>query len=94
MNAQKKTPRPGTENLLPASLADQRLDHLERMIRTIVKNSPAGTVHGMDPDYWQSRIQALVDESNLLVVQQQRVRRLLTELQKRAKSITMDRSAA
>jgi hypothetical protein len=94
MNALKKPPPMKTENLFPARLADQQLDHLERMIGSIVKDSPVTPVLGLDPEYWESRVRALVQENNLLVVQQQRVHRLLIKLQQRAKNKTMDRTAA
>jgi hypothetical protein len=94
MNALKKPQQIKAETLFPARVADQQLDHLERMIGSIVKNSPAAAVFGMDPDYWESRVRALVEENNLLVVQQQRVQRLLIKLQQRATSKTMDRTAA
>ncbi len=94
MNALKKPPPIKAENLLPSRLADQQLDHLERMIGSIVKNSPAAPVLGLDPEYWESRVRALVEENNLLVVQQQRVQRLLIKLQQRVKNKTMDPTAA
>jgi hypothetical protein len=94
MNSLKKTPSLRTENLLPASLADHQLDHLELMIRSVAQNNLDRPVRGMDPEYWQSRIRALVEGTRLLDVQQQRVQRLLKELQKRAQAWTMNRSAA
>jgi 3-methyladenine DNA glycosylase/8-oxoguanine DNA glycosylase len=94
MNALKKAPPLKAENLFPARLADQQLDHLERMIGSIVKNNPATPALVLDPEYWESRVRALVQQNNLLVVQQQRVRRLLAKLQQRAKNNTMDRTAA
>jgi hypothetical protein len=94
MNAPKKAPSPRSENLLPASLADRQLDHLERMIRSVAQNNPAGPVHGMDPEYWKSRIRALVEENNLVAVQQHRVKRLLKDLENRTKSRTLNRTAA
>jgi hypothetical protein len=94
MNALKKAPPPRSENLLPSRLADQQLDHLERMIGSIAKNSLTTPLLGLDPEYWESRVRALVEENNLLVVQQQRVQRLLIKLQQRAKNKTIDRTAA
>jgi hypothetical protein len=94
MNAPKKTPSLRSENLLPASLADHQLDHLERMVRTVAQNNLAGPVHGMDPEYWRSRICALVEENNLVAAQQHRVKRLLKDLESRTKSRTLDRTAA
>ena len=94
MNALKKTPPIKAENLLPARLADQQLDHLERMIGSMVKTSPAAPVLGLDPEYWESRVRALVEENNLLVVQQQRVQRVLIKLQRRAENKMMIRTAA
>ena len=75
-----------SENLLPASLADRQLDHLERMVRTVGQNNLAGPVHGMDLEYWENRIRALVEGNNLVAVQQLRVKRLLRDLESRTKS--------
>jgi hypothetical protein len=81
MNTLKKALSLTTENLRPASLADRQLDHLERMIRSVARNNPDGPVHGMNPEYWESRILALVEGNDLLAVQQHRVKRLLKELE-------------
>lgn len=79
---------------MPASLADRQLDHIERMVRSVVRASPAGPVHGMDQEYWESRIRALVNENNLVAVQQHRVQRLLQDLAKRARPDLLKRTAA
>jgi hypothetical protein len=94
MSTQKKAPLFRSENLLPASLADRQLDHLERMVRTVGQNNLAGPVHGMDLEYWENRIRALVEGNNLVAVQQLRVKRLLRDLQSRTKSRSPDRAAA
>jgi hypothetical protein len=76
MSALKKAPSPGPGNLLPARLADRQLDHVERMLRSVARANPAGPVHDMDLEYWESRIRALVKENTLVAVQQHRVQRL------------------
>ncbi|SAL50409.1 hypothetical protein AWB69_05113 [Caballeronia udeis] len=97
MSTSKKVPWPNLGvpgNLLPASLADRQLDHLERMVRTIVRANPARPVHGMDQGYWESRLHALVNENNLVAVQQHRVQRLLQDLAQRARPNAFNRTAA
>lgn len=79
---------------MPASLADRQLDHIERMVRTVVRTSTVGPVHGMDQKYWESRIRALVSENHLVAVQQHRVQRLLQDLAKRARPNALKRTAA
>jgi hypothetical protein len=94
MSALKKAPSPNPGNLMPASVADRQLDHIERMVRSVVRASTAGPVHGMDQDYWESRIRVLVNENNLVAVQQHRVQRLLQDLAKRARPNVLKRKAA
>ncbi|MGX6999115.1 hypothetical protein [Caballeronia sp. KNU42] len=94
MSALKKAPSPIPGNLMPASLADRQLDHIERMVRTVVRASTVGPVHGMDQKYWESRIRALVSENHLVAVQQHRVQRLLQDLAKRARPNALKRTAA
>jgi hypothetical protein len=94
MSALKKAPSPNPGNLMPASVADRQLDHIERMVRSVVRASTAGPVHGMDQGYWESRIHALVNENNLVAVQQHRVQRLLQDLAKRARPNVLKRTAA
>src|SRR5476651_2314868 len=85
MSALKNAPSLNPGNLLPASLADRQLDHIERMVRSVARAYPAGPVHGMDQDYWESRLRALANESDLVAVQQHRVQRLLQDLARRAR---------
>jgi len=94
MSALNNAPSPKPCNLLPASLADSQLDHIERMVRSVVRANPAGPVHGMDQEYWESRIHTLVNENNLVTVQQHRVQRLLQDLAKRARPNALKRTAA
>ena len=69
MSALKQAPSPNPGNLMPASLADHQLDHIERMVRSVARAYPAGPVHGMDRGYWESRLRALMNESDLVAVQ-------------------------
>ncbi|MEA3124143.1 MAG: hypothetical protein QOD67_1162 [Caballeronia sp.] len=94
MSALKKVSSPGHGNLLPASLADRQLDHIEHMVRSVAHAYPAGSVHGMDEEYWESRLHALMNESDLVAVQQHRVQRLLQDLAKRARPIALKQTAA
>ncbi|OXC72763.1 hypothetical protein [Caballeronia sordidicola] len=94
MSALKKAPSPNPGNLLPASLADRQLDHIERMVRSIVRANSARPVHGMDQEYWESRLHALVNESDLVAVQQHRVQRLLQDLAKRLRPNALKQTAA
>ena len=94
MSALKKAPSPNPGNLLPASLADRQLDHIERMVRSIVRANSARPVHGMDQEYWESRLHALVNESYLVAVQQHRVQRLLQDLAKRLRPNALKQTAA
>jgi hypothetical protein len=94
MSALKKAPPPNPGNLLPASLADRQLDHIERMVRSVARANSAGPVHGMDQGYWESRLRALMNESDLVAVQQHRVQRLLQDLAKRARPNALKQTAA
>ena len=94
MSALNNAPSSSPGNLLPASLADRQLDHIERMVRSVVRANPDGPVHGMDHGYWEGRIHTLVNENNLLTVQQHRVQRLLQDLAKRTRPSTLQRTAA
>ena len=94
MSALKRAPSPNPGNLTPASLADRQLDHLERMVRSVARAYPAGPVHGMDQDYWESRLRALMNESDLVAAQQHRVQRLLQDLTTRARPDALKRTAA
>jgi hypothetical protein len=97
MSALKKAPSPNTDNpgnLLPASLADRQLDHIERMVRSVVRANPGGPVHGMDHEYWETRLRALADASDLVAVQQHRVQRLLHDLSARARPNALKQTAA
>jgi hypothetical protein len=94
MSALKRAPSPNRGNLMPASLADRQLDHIERMVRSVVRASAAEPVHGMDQEYWESRILALVSENSLVAVQQHRVQRLLQDLAKRVRPSALNRTAA
>jgi hypothetical protein len=94
MSALNKAPSPSPGNLLPASLADRQLDHIERMVRSVARANSAGAVHGMDRQYWESRLRALVSESALVAAQQHRVQRLLQDLAKRARPNALKQTAA
>jgi hypothetical protein len=94
MSALKKAPPPNPGNLLPASLADRQLDHIERMVRSVARANSVGPVHGMDQEYWESRLRALMNESDLVAVQQHRVQRLLQDLAKRARPNALKQTAA
>lgn len=87
-----RPPDPGT--LKPSSLADTQIDHIERMVRAVLRGSVADIVSGMDPQYWKSRVHALVKETNLVAVQQQRVKRLLDEIDYKTRSKPQKRTAA
>jgi hypothetical protein len=93
MSASKNAPSP-IPGKLPASLADRQLDHIERMVRSVARANPVGPVHGMDQEYWESRIRALVKENNLVAVQQHRVQRLLKDLSKRVRPNALKKTAA
>lgn len=58
MSALKKAPSLNPGNLMPASLADRQLDHIERMVRSVMRVNSAGPVHGMDQEYWESRLRS------------------------------------
>lgn len=94
MSALKRAPSPNPGNLMPASLADHQLDHIERMVRSVARAYPAGPVHGMDRGYWESRLRALMNESDLVAVQQHRVQRLLQDLAKRVRPNALTQTAA
>jgi hypothetical protein len=94
MSALKQAPSPNPGNLMPASLADHQLDHIERMVRSVARAYPAGPVHGMDRGYWESRLRALMNESDLVAVQQHRVQRLLQDLAKRVRPNALTQTAA
>ena len=94
MSALKKASSPNPGNLMPASLADHQLDHIERMVRSVARAYPAGPVHGMDRGYWESRLRALMNESDLVAVQQHRVQRLLQDLAKRVRPNALTQTAA
>jgi hypothetical protein len=48
----------------------------------------------MDKEYWESRLRALMNESDLVAVQQHRVQRLLQDLAKRVRPNALKQTAA
>jgi hypothetical protein len=71
--------RPRLE-LQPARNADPILDHLEKMICRTANLGRTARIHGMGRQYWIDRINAVINEINLLSSQKLRADQLLGEL--------------
>lgn len=74
--------RPNAGTLLPASLADTELDHIERMIQFVTRTQGAGSPRGIDAGYWNKRLHALEQTHDLVATQRQRVARLFDMLER------------
>ncbi|SAK47926.1 hypothetical protein AWB76_01111 [Caballeronia temeraria] len=79
--------------LKPARLADAQLDHLEHMIRSFALSGDPKALANLDHTYWQRRLAALGEESDLVSTQRARVLRLL-DLLVQDRSTGADKAAA
>lgn len=68
--------------LLPASLADTQLDHVERMVQYLTHNMANAEDVGFDYAYWRKRLRALSDTYDLVVTQRRRIVGLLDRLER------------
>jgi hypothetical protein len=66
--------------LQPARNADPILDHLEKMIRRTAGLGRTTRIQGMGLQYWTNRINAVINEINLVSCQKLRADLLLIEL--------------
>ncbi|MGA7817360.1 MAG: hypothetical protein WCA53_31410 [Caballeronia sp.] len=81
MSVPTKSLAPSPAGLRPASLADTQIDHIERMVHWVLGRNALGTDSCMNPEYWTARVHELMKENNLVAVQQQRIGRLLEQLE-------------
>jgi hypothetical protein len=80
MSASKKTKLHPRKELQPARDADPILDHIEKMIHRTAELGRAARIQGMGRQYWIDRINAVINEINLLASQKLRADLLLVEL--------------
>ena len=78
----------------PARLADAEIDHLEHMIHSLARSGDPKALASLDRAYWQRRLAALDDESDLVSTQRARVLRLLDVLARECKGSTPKQAAA
>ncbi|QGZ66511.1 hypothetical protein [Paraburkholderia acidisoli] len=71
-----------TAGLLPASLADTQLDHVERMVQYLTHNMASAVDVGFDSDYWRKRLRTLSDTYDLVATQRKRLLGLLDRLER------------
>ncbi|CAB3797869.1 hypothetical protein LMG28688_04629 [Paraburkholderia caffeinitolerans] len=82
MRSIQQPQKPNAGNLLPASLADTELDHIERMIQFVTRTQGAGSPRGIDAGYWNKRLRALEQTYDLVATQRQRMARLFEMLER------------
>jgi hypothetical protein len=70
----------------PSRLADDKLAHLDKVIRHAARSGVYTPVHGLDLAYWHRRIGLIEDAFDLLPVQKSRIKALLCLL----KSLTVE----
>jgi hypothetical protein len=83
MRTTAKHAPPKTTGLLPATLADTQLDHVERMVQYFTHNEDAN-VSGFDYAYWRKRLRAVAETYDLVASQRKRVVGLLDRLEREA----------
>lgn len=79
---------------LPSSLADNQLDHLERMIVSFARSNKPNVLGWLDHEYWEKRIRTLTEENDLVATQRHRVIRLLDMLERNVVLSAHNRTAA
>ncbi|WP_043288737.1 hypothetical protein [Paraburkholderia oxyphila] len=82
MRSTQQPQRPNAGSLLPASLADTELDHVERMVQYVTHVQGAHSPRGIDADYWKKRLRVLEQTYDLVATQRQRVARLFAMLER------------
>jgi hypothetical protein len=93
MSVQTKSVIPSPAGLRPASLADTQIDHIERMVHWVLGRNASGTDSCMNPEYWTARVHVLMKENNLVAAQQQRISRLLEQLEFSTRPNAQNRTA-
>jgi hypothetical protein len=83
MRTTAKLAPPKTTGLLPATLADTQLDHVERMVQYFTHHDDA-TVSGFDYAYWRKRLRAVAETYDLVASQRKRIVGLLDHLEREA----------
>lgn len=78
----------------PARLADAEIDHLEHMILSLARSGDPKALAAFDRAYWQRRLAALGDESDLVSTQRARVLRLFDMLARECAGSTPKQAAA
>ena len=82
MRSKQQPQRPNAASLLPASLADTELDHVERMVQYVTRAQGANSPRGIDADYWKKRLRALEQTYELVTTQRQRLAKLFDMLER------------
>jgi hypothetical protein len=93
MRTQAKPVPPKTAGLLPATLADTQLDHVERMVQYFTHNKGAA-VSGFDYAYWRKRLRTVAETYDLVATQRKRIVGLLDRLERDALLSTPPRKKA
>jgi hypothetical protein len=71
----------GRAPILSARSVDEMLDHLAVMVRQTARcGGRIARIQGMDLDYWEDRINTVIDKTDLFSSQQDRAKLLLVEL--------------
>lgn len=82
MRSTQQPQRPSAGSLLPASLADTELAHVERMVHYVTRVQGAASPRGIDADYWKKRLRTLEATYDLVTTQRQRVATLFAMLER------------
>jgi ferritin len=82
MGSTRKPQELNTGSLLPASLADAELDHVERMVQYMCRAQGTAATRGIDGEYWKKRLRAVEQTYDLVTTQRQRVARLFELLER------------
>ncbi|MDE1182435.1 hypothetical protein [Paraburkholderia sp.] len=93
MNTNKQTTTKAG-GLLPSSLVDRQLDHLENMLQYVLRANMEGDLSRLDRTYWEKRVRELAGTHDLVASQRNRVTRLLGNLERAASNTERRRAAA
>jgi hypothetical protein len=82
MDVKKNGPAMELAKRMPSRLADAELDHLERMVQYVTRQTGANSRQKLDFDYWRKRLRVLTQTHDLMLPQKNRVVALMDMLER------------